>query len=194
MRSIIINDPESVYNYQKIESELYNVKELKPNVALFPNQVFNKKFDHYFFLNENGWFNSEDEFSELKTFIHKSKTKSMIASAPVFYLLNAIEITEETTHTEYIVNHTYSEFEHPEKKLGLRKSHESFYYDKDKKWAMFGDFTHNVVIIGVLNEHKVALGESFKDKLLSIDNFLTFLEKSQNSIIDHRTTIIEKYS
>ena len=46
MRSIIINDPESVYNYQKIESELYNVKELKPNVALFPNQVFNKKFDH----------------------------------------------------------------------------------------------------------------------------------------------------
>ena len=184
-----------IEKYQKTERSIYNLDEFSSNFVTFPKQVFKKQFDKYFFLKENDWFHSNDEYGKLISFVKSIGSKSLIASCPPYFLLNAIEISIETSFDDYIDNHTYSNVEESAiKGVGLRKSHECFFYDGEEKWAMLSDFSHNTVIVGLDEITIKPFEDNFSGLYSDIEEFIKSQEVFQGNKIDSRKSIVERYS
>ena len=190
-----ITNLDDIAEYQKIERKIYNLDEFSNNHVTFPKEVFKKQFDKYYFFRDSDWFHSKEEYEKLISFVKDVGSKSFIASCPPYFLLNGIEVFVETSHQDYIDNHTYSNIdESPIKGVGLRKSHECFFYDSDAKWAMLSDFSHNTVIIGLENVTVKSFEENFAGLFSDIEGFIKSLENFQGGEMDVRKSIIERYS
>lgn len=192
--NLLIEDVNKVFDYQSIEKKIYNLDNFSPNVACFPKAVFNKKFEHYFFINNLDWFNEKKDYEKLIGFVKDINSEGFIASCPSYYVLNAIAVSSSTPHENYISNHTYANINHKEKGLGLRKAHESFFYDKESKWAILSDFTHNTMIIGIEKDYVPAFKKHFENLYSDVNTFLNSLESFQGGKIDNKEAVLATYS
>ena len=192
---LLVRELTQVKKYQFIEDELFNINMFSPHTALFPKQVFNKKFDNYLFLNNTNWFSDKKSFKSLINFIEKSNDNFFYCSVPRFRLLNAIKIPVTTSLKEYISAQTFK-FEKGEyKDIGLRVSAEMFFFGKTKEWAMVYDLVHCCVIIGITKKLSPILKESFGEDLLDdIKSFIKKMEEFHGVKLDNRKKIIKRYS
>jgi hypothetical protein len=192
---LIIKDLNKICEYQKIERRLFSLDNFSYNQTAFSKQVFNKHFDKIFFLEFNGWFNSEEDFTKLISFVKESGSRSFIASCPPFYLLNAISVPVTSSRRDYVDNHTYSIIQEEKNRgVGIRKSPEAFYYDESEKWAMVSDLTNNIIIAG-LDISLVKVFETvFEGQFQDINEFVKTLEEVRNVKIVDRRELLERFS
>jgi hypothetical protein len=193
--NFLIKNIEQICKYQRLERTIYNLNHFNPTVVVFPNQVFKQKFDQYYFLKDQDWFHLEVDFKKLISFVQQMGSTVFIASCPPFQMIHAIEVPVTATHQEYIANHTYSQIpDHEDKGLGIRKAHESFFYDESGKWAIVSDFAHGIMIVGLEKEAIKPFQTCFKGLFSEIEKFLEGLEGFQGGKIDDRAKIIKRYS
>jgi|GEM_PF-3632332 hypothetical protein len=186
---------EEVQHYQKLERAIFNLDAFTPEKAAFPQQVFNKKFDGIYFLNFNDWFHAEDDFAKLIAFLQGIGSESFYASCPPFYGLNAIQIPVNASHKAYIEYHTYAlEDGSVGKGVGIRKSPEAFYYDDTQNWAMVGDLTHDILIVGLDDAVKEDFLEVFGNEAGDIDSVVNRLETFQGALLDNKERVVQMYS
>lgn len=148
-----LDKPAEVYAYQNIEKVIYNLDLFNPFQTVYPKNPFNS-FSNYLLIEVTDWFAAREDYQNLIEFLVEIKSESFYASAPPFYLLNAIKVSVGATFEEYNHAHVYQDGEGVLKGLGLRKSPETFYYDDTKSWAMVCDVASNVTVVGLSDNIK----------------------------------------
>ena len=190
-----IKEIQKVCDYQRLEREIYDLDNFNHQVACFPKQVFKKKYDKYYFLKDQDWFHLEVDYDRLLSFVRQVGSTTFIASCPPYYMINAIEVPLSATSEDYISSHTYSEMEnHEDKGVGIRKAHETFFYDEAGKWAIVSDFLHGIMIVGVDKEVITPFQEHFQGLYSDIERFITDLEIFQNGEMSDKINVIKRYS
>jgi hypothetical protein len=191
----LISDPVDIYQQQQVEKSLFEMDLFNPQNALFPEQVFRKKFDKYFFLDFNDWFNEKEDYKRLQEFCQLIKEPFFFATAPTFYLLNPVKFPLDCTHIDFVKGFTYVfDDEHLARNIGLRLSPETFIYGESLSWAMVNDLTHNFVIVGLDNSILNSFDSSFHEKYFDIHEVINKLENFQGSKMDNAEKTILTYS
>lgn len=160
IENLLLRKDDEVYRYQKLEREIFNLALFSPHVAVFPRNAF-IGFDLFYQLEVKDWFSAEIDFEKLILFLRKIGSDYFYASAPSFYMLNAAKIFTENSYEAYSATHAYLYEEGSLKGLGLRKSPETFYYGKEKSWAIICDITNNVTVAGISNGVQEEFEQSF---------------------------------
>ena len=187
---------EDVYHQQQVEKTLFEIEQFKPEYAVFPKQVFRKRFSHYLFLTFNDWFNNGEDYSHLQRFLQALNESVFFASAPVFHLLNPVKFTADCSHQDFVKGFTYSfdgKPSSPADGVGLRLSSQSLMYGESQAWAMVHDLTHNLIIVGIEDEAYSHFKTSFS-KSFDIHGAIKQLELSQGATMDNTQPVIATYS
>lgn len=146
----IVSDNNLIFEYQKIERKLYDLDNFNPKTTAFPKPLFKKKFDKIVSLKSNDWFHSELDFNNLVAFVKSIGSDTFIASCSPYNLIAPIEVPVSASLEEYVDSHSYKSVEgHQFQGVGIRKSLETFYYDKSAKWAIVSDLTNDITIVGL---------------------------------------------
>lgn len=148
-KNLILKTDAEVFEYQKLEQEIFRVDLFNPYHTVFPKNPFRKKFSSYYVLEIKDWFSEPHDYEKLIDFLTKLKTKSFYASAPPFYMVNAIKVPIDATFEEYQNHHSYFHENSNLKGVGIRKSPETFYYDNNCNWAMVCDIMNNFTVVGL---------------------------------------------
>lgn len=180
---------------REIENELFNVDFFNANKTVFPEKVFKKKFDKYYFLDSSDWFSSKDEFAKLMSFVKENGETNIYNTVPNFQNINGIEISTEYSYKDYVSQQIFeNDADKTLNGIGLRKSPEMFYFGNSKKWAIVFDLTNNIFIVGLENDLINSFEKTFKGQFKNIKEYVEFLERNNGSQLNDRDTIINNYS
>ncbi len=192
-----IVDFEEIYERQEIAKILFNLELFKPGTTTFPQQVFNKKFHSYFFLQFNDWFNLPGDYDCLRHFVGLIKDHFYYADVPGYYLLNPMMFSANCSHQEFIDGFTYSfndDTNYPAKNIGLRLSSQNFFYGENQTWAMVSDMTNNIVIVGLECNYVDDFKSAFADKYFTIEKVMENVEEYRGEKVVGADRIISRYS
>lgn len=194
----LIADLKEIYQYQQIAKAVFVMDSFNPHKAVFPDQVFQKQFDRYLFLDFNDWFNESEDYKRLQGFCQGIKEPCFFADAPTFYLLNPVQFSADCTYSDFIKGHTYAfepeVIEHQARNIGLRLSGETFLYGDSLTWAMVHDIVHNFVIVGLEDSVVETFKSSFHGLCFDIREVISKLEAFQGATMDGTERVISTYS
>jgi len=190
---MILSDKKQLAVCRSLERTLFRLDDFTRETALFPKPLFAKSWDYVGFLPFNDWFSSETEFAKLQQFLRASGNETFISAAPPVYDVPAVETGIDATVSEYNEEHAMTSV--PDERLrgtGLRISPEVLYYDRQGRWAMVADLTHNLLICGmdqaVVVHFQAAFG-NVKDTAMLISE----LESYNDGVLDQRESLLANY-
>lgn len=192
--SLLVKDIVDIKKYHDIENIIFDLKEFSPEEAVFPKQVFLKKFDRYYFLENQDWFSTSKSYNLLLSFVKANKSHHFYSSVPRYYLLNAIKVSVSNSVKEFVEAQTYANELGSMSEVGLRSSPTVFYYDETKNWAMVEDITNNIIIVGVSENLVDDFKTIFKGLFSDIELYIKKLENFHGAKIDNREEVIKSYS
>jgi hypothetical protein len=189
-----------------VKQQLFNLHLFNPDYTVFPQQVFKQRFDEYWFMNLEDWFNNEEDYNCLKVFMQAINEPYLYCSAPDFYHCPDVKIDiHNTSHTQFI-NAYCLKNTGGANSIGLRVSPTGFWYGQSLDWAIVSDLTNNIYIVGLMHDAALNFKADFAGKYFDIHQLIK-REEEANFILgknndpdfeymdmDNKKDIMERYS
>ena len=167
----VIYDEPGVFRCQVIERRLFNLNLFDTEHAVFPHQVFNRRFDSYRFMIFNDWFRNVDDYNSLISFLHLIKETNFYVSCPPPFLVNPVKFTSKVMPDEFQQGIRYGHNKDHYTK-DILTSPTAFYYGESDRWAMVLDVTNNLVIVGLEATTIDAFETAFKGKFFDVQEVI----------------------
>lgn len=158
-----------------IKNQLFDLELFKPDFAVFPKQVFKEKFDEYLFMNLEDWFNNEDDFNCLHFFLEAINEPFLYCAVPEFYQLTDLKIDHKKGYRHFIDEYTFA---NRPNEIGLRISPTSFWYGESLDWAIVGDLTNNIFIVGLKNHAALNFKADFSGQYFDTHQVIENMEEA----------------
>jgi hypothetical protein len=194
-------------NSEIVKNQLFNLQLFNPDFTVFPQQVFKEKFDEYWFMNLEDWFNNEDDFHCLCMFLQTINEPILSCAVPAFHNIPAIKIDTTKGYRHFIDEYTFThKTNSPDNQIGLRISPTGFWYGESLAWAIVSDLTNNMYIVGLKHDAALNFKTAFAGKYFDIHQVIKNMEdtnfilgKAANSAfeyaeMDNKKEIIKRYT
>jgi hypothetical protein len=161
-----------------MEKHLFNLKLFSHDFAVFPKMVFNKVFDHHYFMRFNDWFHDPEDYRMLQIFLTAINEPVLYCSVPAFYDCPDVAINLAKGYQHFIDKYTFMDRpEHPYYGIGLRNSPTGFWYGANADWAMVSDLINNIIIVGLDRDAALNFRVDFAEKYFDINQQVANMEQ-----------------
>jgi len=168
----VIYDEPGIFKCQVIERRLFNLDLFNTEIAVFPQQVFNRHFDYYRFMVFNDWF--ANDYDNLTAFLNSTKETKFYASCPPPFLVNPVAFTSKATHEEFQQGIRYGHNKDHYSK-DILTSPSTFYYGENDRWAIVLDITNNLVIVGLETTTVNSFESAFEGKFFDVEGVIDWM-------------------
>jgi hypothetical protein len=146
--------------------------------SVFPQMVFKQQFDCHLFMRFNDWFNNEVEYKMLQVFLESINEPYLYCSVPELHNCPDIKIDVKKSHKDFVRKYTMeNKPNHPNHRIGLRRSATGFWYGKSPDWAMVSDLHNNIIIVGLCHAAALNFRADFGGKYFGIEKVIDNIEQ-----------------
>jgi hypothetical protein len=154
-----------------MKNKLFNLKLFTPEVAVFPKQVFKKKFDVHLFMNLEDWFNNAEDYNDLRCFLEAINEPYLYCAVPDCFGCPDFRIETSKKHADFVAAYTRNSNDATDA-LGMRMSPTGFWYGQSEDWAMVSDLTNNIYIVGLDFAAALNFKADFPEKYFDVHQYL----------------------
>ena len=181
----VVVDTSDLFALQTLERRLFRLDAFVPSRAVFPDQVFRRRFDAYRFLPFNDWYAAALDHARLLRFLRTVGDDTFYASCPPHFMVRPVACSTADSPGEFSRGFRHQLFGAPDNhgnEIGLAVSGQTFLFSRSVHWAEVHDITHDVIIVGLSDPVRSAWELAFQGDCYDVNGAINRLNQMHAGI------------